>query len=185
MPVRPVLPQAFDSARLTIGCYQLDDGPAINAAVVEALETLRPWMPWAQTAPTLAESAEFCRRAREEYLARANFTLKLTRRDTGELIGSSGLHPRLESPDAYEIGYWLRPSSVGQGYVTEAVGAIAAVGFEVLRATRIEIHAEENNARSRAVPERLGWRQIGQRDHLNVAGEKVKMIIYALWPPTG
>ncbi|MBI5833912.1 MAG: GNAT family N-acetyltransferase [Armatimonadetes bacterium] len=183
MPARPMLPPSFDSERLTIGCYAADDGPAVNAAVLDALATLRPWMPWAQIPPSLDESAAFCRRSRDDYLAATNFTLKLALRDTGEMVGSSGLHPRLEVPDAYEIGYWLRPGFVGQGLVTEAVRAIAAIGFEALHASRIEIHAEEHNARSRAVPERLGWRHIGQRDHLNVAGEKVKMIIYAVWPP--
>ncbi len=105
-------------------------------------------------------------------------------RETGALIGSSGLHRRLERADAFEIGYWLHPDYVGQGLISEAVQVIARAAFEHLRASRVEIHAEETNRRSRAVPERLGWPRTGQRDHINVAGEPTIMVVYTLVAPT-
>ena len=133
MPKRPVLPHTLQSSRLVISHYLPEDAAAINAAVVGALDTLRPWMPWAQAAPTLAESAEFCARAHAQFEAGSDYTLKLVLRETGELIGSSGLHRRLERADAFEIGYWLHPAHVGQGLISEAVVAIAAAAFEHLR----------------------------------------------------
>ena len=41
--------------------------------------------------------------------------------------------------------------------MTEAVGALTRVGFEIDRLERIEIHCDPENARSAAIPRRLGY----------------------------
>ena len=51
----PVVPDHFETERLLIRAPQPGDGPAINAAVVESIDDLRPWMPWAQTTQSVAE----------------------------------------------------------------------------------------------------------------------------------
>ena len=50
-PILHDIPLSFTSERLTIRCPQPGDGAALNAAVLESLAELRPWLPWAQQAP--------------------------------------------------------------------------------------------------------------------------------------
>ena len=61
----------------------------------------------------------------------------------------------------FEIGYWLRTTLIGKGYMTEAVVALTKMAKETLKANRIEIRCDERNVRSRRVAERAGYRLEG------------------------
>ena len=96
----------------------------MNEAVKKSGNELKPWMPWAQTIPTAEESEIVIRRARLRYLERTDLMLLLIHKDTGQLIGSSGLHRIDWESRKFEIGYWARTSFSGNGYITEAAEAI-------------------------------------------------------------
>jgi len=56
--VNPVLldfPDSFETERLTIRSPMPGDGEELQAAVVESIDNLRPWMPWADHIPTVEE----------------------------------------------------------------------------------------------------------------------------------
>jgi RimJ/RimL family protein N-acetyltransferase len=157
---RPILldiPDSFESERLLLRAPRPDDGEAINRAVIESLEELRPWMPWAMEAPSLADSEEVVRRAAVKFQAREDFMLLLWDRASGELVGGSGMHRIDWEIPAVEIGYWVRTSMSGRGYITEAVNAITHFAFDTIGAHRVEIRCDEQNVRSAAVARRAGF----------------------------
>ncbi|SDD64764.1 Protein N-acetyltransferase, RimJ/RimL family [Paenibacillus sp. UNCCL117] len=158
--VNPVLlniPEEFESARLLIRSPLWGDGPMVNEAVKETLEELRPWMPWAQSVPSLEASEEDIRRARLRFLERSDLRLLLLDKHTGRLVGCSGLHRIDWVSRRFEIGYWLRTSCTGMGYMTEAVDAIEQFAIRELEANRIEIRCDSRNLRSAKVAERSGY----------------------------
>lgn len=160
MTQRPILldiPDSFESARLILRAPRPGDGAALNAGVVESLEELRLWMPWAASAPTVADSEAVVRGAAAKWLKREDFMLLLWRKDTGELVGGSGMHRIDWEVPAVEIGYWVRTSLAGQGYISEAVNAITHFAFETVGAHRVEIRCDERNLRSAAVARRAGF----------------------------
>ena len=80
---------------------------------------------------------------------------------TGETLGFTGMAADDIVPGlgpAFEIGWRLARRHWGQGYATEAAGAILGFGFETLDLDQIVSYAVETNWRSRAVMERLGMR---------------------------
>jgi RimJ/RimL family protein N-acetyltransferase len=161
MSIAPILrdvPLAFETERLIIRPARPGEGAILNTAIHESLNQLRPWLPWVHPMPSAEESEIHVRRKYAQYLAREDFTLRLWSKKTGDLIGSSGLHPQDWSVPMFEIGYWCRSQYSGQGYITEATQGIARFGFENVRAERIEIRCEKSNARSRRVAERAGFR---------------------------
>lgn len=100
------------------------------------------------------------------------------------------MHPR--EPDgwdvpAFSIGYWVRASEQGRGYVTEAVRTLTAYVFEVLRAQRIEIVCDARNTRSIAVAERVGFVREGRLRNLwrRADGTLPDEVVYALTPADG
>ena len=65
------------------------------------------------------------------------------------------------------LGYWIDGAQEGRGFVTLCVGAVLDYVFGSLHLHRVEIRAATDNQRSRAVPERLGFRLEGviRQDH--------------------
>ncbi len=161
------------------------DGPAINQAIRESLNELRPWMPWAQSVPTIEESEAFARRAAAQWLTRENLSMCLFRQPDGLFVGGSGLHRMDWSVPRFEIGYWVRTSLQGQGYITEAVRGITDFAFSVLKAQRIEIRCDARNTRSAAVAERAGYALEARLHHDTRApdGSLRDTLIYARFPP--
>src|SRR5215475_8757445 len=77
---RPHVPDQFETERLIIRAPQPGDGKAINDAIRESLDDLRPWMPWARIVPSVAESETFAREAALRFRNREDLPLHLFRK---------------------------------------------------------------------------------------------------------
>jgi ribosomal-protein-alanine N-acetyltransferase len=84
-------------------------------------------------------------------------------RDTDEnLLGGLTLsNVRRGVTQAAVLGYWLGLPYLKQGYMTEAVAAVATFAFEDLRLHRLEAATMPSNAPSSGVLERNGFRAEG------------------------
>jgi len=156
--MRPVLaPGPIRTKRLVLRCWQRDDAPLVKDAIDSSLDELRLWMPWARTEPSplesIAQRIEQFRRAFEEG---RDWTYGILDAAESRVIGGSGLHPRTQ-PGRLEIGYWIRSSDTGQGFATEVAAALADRAFQLHGADGVEIRCDPRNARSAAVPQRLGF----------------------------
>ncbi|MCS7460244.1 GNAT family N-acetyltransferase [Paenibacillus doosanensis] len=160
MAVNPLmldLPESFESRRLLIRAPLWGDGAKVNEAVAESIDRLQLWMPWAQALPAVEESEADIRRARIQFLERKDMRLQLLSKETGMLVGCSGLHRIDWDSRKFEIGYWVRTSCEGQGFITEAAEAITNFAVRELQASRVEIRCDSRNTRSARVAERLGF----------------------------
>lgn len=179
-PILLDIPESLETERLLIGVPRPGDGPALNEAVLETFEELRPWMPWARERPSVEQSEENSRRAYAKFITREDITLRLIHKQSGLILGSSGLHPRDWSLPRFEIGYWCRKRFWGQGYVTEAVGAILRFGFESLGARRIHVCCDLLNTRSIRVAERAGLRREAELPNYISWPEPRTAVLFAL-----
>lgn len=158
-PTDIIIPEQFESERLIIRAPRIRDASELMAAIGESLEELKPWMPWATGVPTPEQSRANLRKARRNYLAGQDLRLNVFLKGTNTFIIGSGLHRIDWEVPKFEIGYWIRTPYSGQGYVTEAVNAIAQFAFEHLGAKRVEIRMDDRNERSWRVAERCGFEQ--------------------------
>jgi len=154
-PILKDFPHRFNSERLTIRCPLPGDGLALYEAVNESIAELRPWLPWAMADPSPEKSEESVRQGHARFLTREDLWLLLFLKDSNICLGGSGLHRINWEVPRFEIGYWLRTSYVGHGYMTEAVEAITQFAFETLHAKRVEIRCDKLNERSAAIARRL------------------------------
>jgi RimJ/RimL family protein N-acetyltransferase len=157
---KPILldfPDHIETARLIIRAPRPGDGPAMNAAILETLDNLRPWMPWVQVTPTVEDSEEYVRSAAARFLKREELPMTFWRKSDGLFVGGVGLHRIDWTARRFEIGYWVRASLEGQGYITEAVNGITRFAFDQLGAQRVEIRCDSRNQRSAAVARRAGY----------------------------
>lgn len=181
-PILRDFPDEFLSARLLIRSPRPGDGTMLYEAVIESLEHLKPWMPWAHNPVTLEAEEAVVRRMHANFLAREDLTLFLLERNTGRFIGGSGLHRIDWNVPRFEIGYWVRASEQGKGFITEAVAAISDFVFEKLFAERVEIHMDTHNERSWRVAERLHFQLEGihRRDARDMNGALRDTRVYAM-----
>lgn len=156
-PILYTIPESFESKRLLIRAPLWEDGVIVNEAIRESIDELRAWLPWARNIPTIEESEVNIRRARLQFLDRSDLRLLLFLKETGQLVGSSGLHRIDWESRKFEIGYWLGTPFGNKGYMTEAVAAITNYAVQELQANRIEIRCDGRNLRSARVAERLGF----------------------------
>lgn len=160
--IKPILldfPQEFETDRLHLRCPLPGDGPALNAAIVESQAELNQWLPFADPLPSIEESEENVRRAQAKFLLREDLRLHLYEKQTGKFLGSSGLHRMNWVIGRFEIGYWIRTTEAGHGFITEAVNGVVKYAAQYLHATRLEIRCDPRNVRSRRVAERAGFHQ--------------------------
>jgi ribosomal-protein-serine acetyltransferase len=137
----------------------LADAAELFALVDANRARLRKWLPWLDTNTKAAHTRAFIaeRRALEAKGMALTFTLR-TKGKLAGMIGFNWIDPRNRCA---AIGYWIAEGFEGQGLVTRAVARLMKHGFEDLGFHRIEIRAAVRNRRSRAVPERLGFRHEG------------------------
>ena len=154
-------PLILETERLLVRSPQESDGAELQASIADSFTELHQWMPWAQAIPTVEQSTENCRNAVKEFKSGEDYRLHLILKDSLTFIGCSGIHRfDWEVPRA-EIGYWLRSPYTGRGFMTEAVGEITRFLLEDLQMNRVEIRMSAENIKSRAIPERLGYRLEG------------------------
>lgn len=172
-PILLNLPDQIETERLVMRAPRAGDAPAIHAAIQESLAHLQPWMPWARADETVDDLETFLRSMAARFIMREDLPLMLWRKSDGLYVGGSGLHRMDWSVPCFEIGYWVRASLEGMGYITEAVNGITQFAFDTLAAERLEIRCDTRNLRSAAVAKRAGYRLDGtlRRDSRDPKGE--------------
>lgn len=180
------IPDSFTSERLLIRSPRPGDGAMVNAAVLDSLTELRPWMVWAQQTPTVDDNERYTREAHIRFLKRDELPFLLLLKETEIMVGSSGLHRINWAVPKFEIGYWVRTPYAGQGYITEAVAAITEFAFTTLGAHRVEIRCDAKNERSAAVARRGGFTLEGMlrnEDRCPMSNELRDTLIFAKIKP--
>lgn len=178
------IPEALDGVRVLLRPLDIGDAATVWEAIEESRARLREWMPWANRIRTLEDERAAIAHMRSQWATRESLTFGIFDRASRRFLGCSGLERINWAIRAFEIGYWIRTSAEGRGYVTEAVQLLTALAFDRLRASRIEIQTHPRNARSWRVPERLGFLLEGTLRHSrpDVDSEPSHRRIYALIP---
>ena len=170
--------------RVIVRPYRESDAQALFEAVAESRDHLRPWLPFADEHQTVEESRDWIIHQVANWVLREDLMLGIWEKATNRYLGGSGLYPRNWETRYFEIGYWLRASAEGHGYITEAVQLLTDYAFTELAATRVEIRCDERNVRSAAVTRRLGFVQEARLRNEQLAPDGVlrNTLIFALIP---
>jgi RimJ/RimL family protein N-acetyltransferase len=187
-PRYPTLLPLFEELRgdiVVVRPYRPEDALLLQEAVAESRDHLRPWMPWADTHQTVEESLDWINHVRADWITRTNMGCAMSdAADPARYVGGMGLHPRNWDLRYFEIGYWVRPTATGRGYVTEAVKLLTGFALDVLEAQRVEIRCDERNTLSANVARRAGFVYEGMRrnDALDPSGNVRNTLYFSRVP---
>ena len=147
------------------------DAEELFALVDANREHLEPWMPWVPNERSAEDVLPFIRGTRQQIADNDGLQTAIVDRD-GRIAGMVGFHGVDWLNRRTTIGYWIARDHEGHGAVTHAVRALVDHAFGVWMLNRVTIEAAVDNARSRAVPERLGFVHEGTLRGAGRVGER-------------
>lgn len=160
MPGFPPIPRELAAGPLRLVAPAPGYAAGLHAAKLASLPELRRWMPWAQRQPDLAEDRALLERAAQAFGAGEDLMYLMLRGEA--VVGGTGLHRLDWSVPKGEIGYWVATPHTGRGYARAAAQALCELALRPpeqggLGFARLEIRCDPENARSRRIPEGLGF----------------------------
>jgi ribosomal-protein-serine acetyltransferase len=144
---------------LIMRCLAKSDTQAKFAVVDRNRLYLREWLPWVDDVKTADGYDGIIESWNEDYKNGKDIVLGIF--ENGEYVGNFGLHCLRSGNKSGMIGYWLDGNRQGRGIISDCVRAINNYAFHTLELNRTYINCAEGNAKSRAIPERLGYVQEG------------------------
>ncbi|MBB5173294.1 GNAT family N-acetyltransferase [Texcoconibacillus texcoconensis] len=147
---------------------------------------LGKWLPWVEYTKTIADTRAFIQSTLQDFAGQFGMTVVVLYR--GAVAGVVAFHAFDWINMKTSIGYWLGEQYQGKGLITKAVKVLIDYAFGELRLNRIVIQAAEDNVKSWAIPERLGFTYEGtQRQNERIGNRWVDHRTYALlkedWQP--
>ena len=140
---------------------------------------LRQWLPWPDAVTRVEDTRAFIATVSAQRAAGLGPTFGILR--SGALAGVVGFRAIVPINSVGEIGYWLAAAQQGRGIMTACCRFVVRYGFQTLDLNRIEIAAATDNLRSRAIPERLGFKLEGiLRARENVGGRFLDHAMYSM-----
>jgi ribosomal-protein-serine acetyltransferase len=140
---------------------------------------LRPWVPWLDKTATPESTRQFIKRRLERFADNNGLAAGIWHR--GELAGEIGFDYVDWNNRFTEIGYWIGAAFEGKGLVGRACRALVAHAFRELGLNRVQIRCAVENHRSRAIPERLGFKLEGTLRRVERLSDRfVDLVVYGM-----
>ena len=162
-----------------------------HAATVFALvdrdrEYLREWLPWVDSTLRQEDSLSFIRASLEQFASNSGFAAGVWWNE--QFVGVVGTHKIDWLNRKVELGYWLGKSFQGQGIMTDASRAAVTHLLVEMDLNRVTIQCATGNAKSCAIPRRLGFSLEGTlRDGQLLNGRYEDLLMFAMlrrdWKP--
>jgi ribosomal-protein-alanine N-acetyltransferase len=171
-----------ETERMTMRLPQHGDFPAWADLRDESAAFLIPWEP--SRAPDHLSRRAFTNRVYWAARAQSQGTalpLMLFRRQDNALLGAITLDNIRRGPvQAGTLGYWIGAPYARQGFMREAILGIVHYAFAELDLSRIEAACLPENAASRGVLEKTGFKYEGvAQSYLQINGRWRNHVLYA------
>lgn len=154
------------------------DAGELHALIGANRAYLARWLPWAGH-QTPADTEQFIRRTQEQLTTNNGFQAAVVCDE--QIAGVAGYHSINWDHRLTSIGYWLSENRQGKGTMTTAVRALVDHALATWGLNRVEIRAADDNRSSRAIPERLGFREEGTLRRAERIGDRyVDTVVYAM-----
>ena len=151
----------------------MSDYPAWAELRALSRQHLSPWEPqWARDELSRSSFRRRLRLYQRELRDDLGYAYFIMREGDGALLGSITLsNVRRGVSQAASVGYWIGAPHVRQGYMTDAVRALATFAFRTLTLHRLEAACLPHNTASARVLAKAGFRREGlARQYLKIDG---------------
>ncbi len=140
---------------------------------------LREWLPWVDQMQSVANFVYYISDTKRRAVDKTDFGYAII--IDKNIVGRIGLHHINHHNKIAEIGYWLANGQQGRGIITKCCTALIDHGFTQLGLNRFEIKCATTNDKSRAIAEKLQFKQEGvlrKAELLN--GKFIDLYLYSM-----
>ena len=120
---------------------------------------LREWLPWLDMACNIDEMIAYVDSALRQQASGAGFQAGIWLEN--QIVGIIGYHHLEWANRSSCIGYWLAEQFQRRGIMRKACRSLVEYAFDEWHLNRVEIRCAVGNTKSRAIPERLGFKSEG------------------------
>jgi len=144
---------------LYLKALELRDSEELLPLIEKNRAYLREWLPWLDMTRDIDEMIAFIDASIRQHAAGLGFQAGIWHQN--QIVGVIGYHHLEWANHSTCIGYWISEQFQHRGIMTKSCRALVEYAFEEWHLNRIEIRCAIGNTRSRAIPERLGFKPEG------------------------
>lgn len=153
------------------------DAPQLHALIEANRADLSPWLTWPGS-QSFEDTLAFIKGGER---AEVDGSLHCAIRCEGRIVGVVSYMNVEWRHRRTTLGYWLDKGHQGRGLAVEAVQTLVEHAFRSWNLNRVEIRAAVENARSRALAERLGFVEEGMLHQAEfVNGRFLNTVVYGM-----
>ncbi len=141
---------------LVLRVFEEPHALALFKLIDSSRQHLRVWLPFVDNYRSVSAASDFIARFRKKSVDQDGLALGIWFKE--ELAGVITFDRFDWTNRVTLIGYWLGPPLQGKGLMSRACTALVDIAFNRLNLNRVEVWCAFENARCRAVPERLGFK---------------------------
>ncbi|WP_214824001.1 GNAT family N-acetyltransferase [Exiguobacterium algae] len=166
---------------ITLRMFNVDDAEALFQLTMASKPYLREWLGWLDYIETVEDSKQNIEGRIKGLIKTGGFPKSFAIMYKGVLAGTIGFNEINRGIQCGTIGYWLGEGFQGKGIMMKSLEVLIDYGFSELDLHKIEIRVAPGNVKSRALPERLGFKQEGViRDAEWLYDRYVDHVVYGL-----
>ncbi len=156
-----------------------DHAEELFVLVNDNREYLREWLPWLDTITKAKETNAYILTQLEKFArGEALFQVIFYKE---KIVGVVAFNTIDTANSIGYIGYWLDQEVTGKGIMTLAVQDLIRMSFNELHLEKVEVRCAAQNMKSRAIPEKIGFKNEGLiRNAENVNGKMLDHVVYGL-----
>jgi ribosomal-protein-serine acetyltransferase len=140
----------------------VNDSEEFFHLTINSKDYLKEWLGWLDYTNEVEDTREFIQATLKGVIETGGYPKSAAILYKGRIAGTIGFNEINKLHKIGVMGYWLGKDFQGNGIMTKACEAFIEYGINELNLNRIEIRVAEENRKSRAIPERLGFTEEGK-----------------------
>ncbi|WP_112180032.1 GNAT family N-acetyltransferase [Paraliobacillus zengyii] len=143
---------------VSLRMFNESDAEEFYNLTISSKDYLREWLGWLDYIESIEDTTQNIKTRLKAFAENGGYPKSFAIIYKGDIAGTIGFNTLNKNDKMGDIGYWLGKDFQGNGIMTRAFMSIIDYGFNELGLNRIEISVATDNKKSRALPERFGFK---------------------------
>ncbi|MBM7609704.1 ribosomal-protein-serine acetyltransferase [Lysinibacillus composti] len=146
---------------VSLRLFNLDDAEEFYNLTIGSKTYLKEWLGWLDHTKSVEDTAQHILSRCKELVENGGYPQSFAILYNDKIAGTIGFNEIHKANKMGIVGYWIGEKFQGKGIMSKAFKALIDYGFNDLKLNRIEVRVAIENKKSRALPEKFGFKEEG------------------------